>query len=146
MEEKSNQPKITSVAIIFTHWPVKAMAEVSPICISPTGNPESVAIAKAPPSPLKHKPEHKTNSPKQIQKREPETKMWIEIPEMEEEIKQDIVYPWQSKQSEPSIKWDPLSYWDPGAPTSGLAEEFKTNTKMGVSHVKINKYERRVTQ
>ena len=86
------------------------MAEVSPICISPTGNPESVAIAKAPPSPLKHKPEHKTNSPKQIQKRELETKIWIEIPEMEEEIKQDIVFPWQSKQSEPSIKWDPLSY------------------------------------
>ena len=71
------------------------MAEVSPIGISPTGNPESVAVAKATPSPLKHKPEHKTNSPKQIQKREPETKIWIEIPEMEEEIKQDVVYPWQ---------------------------------------------------
>ena len=95
MEEKSNQPKITSVAIIFTHWPVKAIAEVSSIGISPTGNPEFVAVAKATPSPLKHKPEHKTNSPKQIQKRESETKIWIEIPEMEEEIKQDVVYPWQ---------------------------------------------------
>ena len=76
------------------------MAEVSsPICISSTGNHEFVAVAKAPPSPLKYKLEHKTNSPKQIQKREPETKIWIEIPEMEEETKQDIVYPWQSKQS-----------------------------------------------
>ena len=119
---------------------------VSLICISSTGNPESGAVAKAPPSPLKHKPEHKTNGPKQIQEHEPETKVWIEIPEMEEEIKRDIVYPWQSKQSEPNMKWDPLSYRDPGVPTSGLAEEFKTNNKMRVSHVKINKYQRRVTQ
>ena len=63
------------------------------ICISSTGNHESVAVAKASPSPLKHEPEHRTNSPKQIQKREPETKIWIEIPEMEEGIKQDIMYP-----------------------------------------------------
>lgn len=50
---------------------------------------------------------------------------------MEEGIKQDIVYPWQSKQSEPNIKWDPLSYQDPGVPTSGAAEKFKTNIKNG---------------
>ena len=98
-------------------------------------------------SSLKHRSEYKTKSPKQIQKREPEAEIWIEIPEMEEETKRDIVHPWQSEQNEPSIKWYPLSYWDPGVPTSGVAKRvLKSNTKMRVSHVKINKYQRRVTQ
>lgn len=99
--------------------------------------------------------EHQTSSPKQIQKCEPETGIWIEILEIEKKTKQDIVYPEQSKQSEQSFRWDPLSYWNPGVHRPVVQQEsLKQISKWerqqisttGVSHIQINKYERKVIQ